>query len=151
MMDHLVQVVNQSASCNYAQVYRYSDGSSNWKWRNWDVFLAEHFKPLKGIRKLHHFHFSSTEPGTVYVKESIHDTEVPVNILKGTANVSQFSPSFHPNSYRLDSLSIVRVTCSVLFAYMSHVTFRMNSALTHMPNFCETLTKHIFVCPSEFF
>ena len=45
-IDHLVRVVNESASCNHAEVYHASDGSSNWKWRNWDVFLAEHFKPL---------------------------------------------------------------------------------------------------------
>ena len=71
------------------------------------TFLAEHFKPLKGIRKLHHFRFSSTEPGTVYVKGSIHDTEVPVNILKGTANV-QFSPPFLPSELLPAGLTVDR-------------------------------------------
>ena len=60
-------------------------------------------------------------------------------------------PPFHPNSYQLDSLSIVSVTCSDLFANMSRVAFRMNSALTQMPNFYKTLIKHTFACPSEFF
>ena len=151
-MDHLVRVVNESASCNYAQVYRASDGGSNWKWRNWDLFLAKHFK---GICKLHHFRFSSTEPDIVYVKESIHDTEVPMNILKGAVNVSEFSPTSLPQELVPAGLTIDRQR--YLFnSIREHVThdFRMNSAQIQIPNLCKITFMYldfIFVCRHEIF
>ena len=95
-IDHLVQVVNQSAACNYAQAYRMDDGSSNWKWRSWDTFLSNYFKPLKGIRKLHHFRFSSSDVGIVHVKESVHDQEVAVSILKAPVDESALTSTLLP-------------------------------------------------------
>ena len=56
--DIMVQVVNESASSNHAQLYRRSDGSSNCEWRGWDLFFAKYLKPIKGIHKLHHFRFT---------------------------------------------------------------------------------------------
>lgn len=35
--------------------------------------LVSHLKSIEGIQKLHHFRFSPTEPGTMYVKESIKE------------------------------------------------------------------------------
>ena len=107
-MNHLVKVVNESASCNLAQVYRSNSGPSNWQWKMWDSFLASYFKPLKGIRKLHHFRCSSTEPGTVYVKESINDQEKAVSILKPTASVSALSRTCLPSELQPAGLTADR-------------------------------------------
>ena len=98
------------------------------------MFLAEHFKPLKGIRKLHHFRFSSTEPYTVYVRESINDTEVSVNILKDTtANVSQFSPSSLPSELLPAGLTVDR-QCYLFRSIREHVTRGFQDELCPNPN-----------------
>ena len=96
-ISHLVNVVNKSASCNQAQVYRSSSSTCNWQWRNWDSFLALYFKPMKGIRKLHHFRFTQAEPGTVYVKEGISDQEIAVSLLRPTTDISKMSAADLPS------------------------------------------------------
>ena len=96
MINHLVRVVNQSEACNYAKAYQVDDGSYSWKWRSWDTFLLNYFKPLKGIRKLHHFRFSSSNFGVVHVKESVHDQEVAVNILKAPVDISTLTFALLP-------------------------------------------------------
>ena len=99
ILDHLVDVVNKSASCNKVQVYRSGSGTANWQWRNWDSSLGLYFKPIKGIRKLHHFRFLHAEPGTVYVKESIHYQEVAINILRPSADASILSLNDLPSKF----------------------------------------------------
>ena len=107
-IDHLVRVVNDSAACNYAQVYRREDGSSNWKWRSWDTYLLNYFKPLQGIRKLHHFRFSSSDFGIVHVKESVHDQEVAVSILKAPVDESALTSALLPPELTSAGLSYDR-------------------------------------------
>ena len=41
--------------------------------------MAEHFKPIKGIRSLHHIEFNAAKPGIVTIKKSV--TEQPQDIL----------------------------------------------------------------------
>ena len=132
-IEHLVRVVNESTSCNHAQVYRCNTSSSSWEWRSWDLFLAEHFKPLKGIRKLHHFRFSSTEPGTVCVKENIHDTEVPVHILKNIASASKFSRTSLPCELLPAGLSSDR-QCYLFSSIREHVTHGFQDELCPNPS-----------------
>ena len=85
-ISHLLDVVNKSASCNQAQVYRSSSGASNWQWWNW---VSLYFKLIKGIRKLHHFRFTQAKPGTVYVKEGISNQDRGRSrILKGHHELS---------------------------------------------------------------
>ena len=108
ILDHLVDVVNKSASCNKVQVYRSGSGTANWHWRNWDSSLGLYFKPIKGIRKLHHFRFLHAEPGTMYVKESIHDQEVAINILHPSADASILSLNDLPSKFQPAGLTIDR-------------------------------------------
>eukprot|EP00117_Sycon_ciliatum_P016477 scpid44506/ scgid15886/ len=76
-MGQLVAVVNESASCNKAQLIP----GSGLEWRAWDTFLAQHFKPVKGIRKVQHMVFDAAKPGIVSVKASLEDTYSDVEVL----------------------------------------------------------------------
>ena len=78
MMEQLVDVVNSSATCNVAETV--PDIGLVWRQRN--TFLLEHFKPVVGIRKMHHFRFDSTEPGGIFVKETCSSAERKIKILK---------------------------------------------------------------------
>ena len=77
-LQQLEDAVNSSAACNVAQLL----AGSGMSWREWDAHLLGHFKPIKGIRKLHHFEFSAQQPGVVVVKESLLDPGKEINILK---------------------------------------------------------------------
>ena len=46
------------------------------------LFFANHFKPIKGIRSLHHMVFDSAKPGVVSVKKSIIDEPEEVITIK---------------------------------------------------------------------
>ena len=72
------------ASINECVVYRDGNGREpNFKWYGWDYFFSEFCKPLKGIRKFHHFRFTKEDPGHVYVKEHVQDqTETRICLLK---------------------------------------------------------------------
>ena len=68
-MTQLAAVVNESAVCNVAQLIP----GSGVEWRAWDAFLAQHFKPVKGIRSVQHMLFDATKPGVVSVKAALED------------------------------------------------------------------------------
>jgi hypothetical protein len=56
-------VVEQStpqSQTNKAVLYGGPDG---WEWREWKGFLNRFFKPVKGIRKFHHFTLDADKPG----------------------------------------------------------------------------------------
>ena len=70
-MEQLATLVNNSATCNKAQLIP----GSGMEWRPWDAFLAHHFKPVKGIREVHHMVFDAAHPGIVAYKTAL-DGEV---------------------------------------------------------------------------
>ena len=75
--------VNESAHCNHAQLVSREDGSVIVPTYDWADFFASRFKKVPGIKKLHHFRFSSSEPGCVFMKEYCDsDVEVKVELLK---------------------------------------------------------------------
>jgi len=76
----LEQVVNSSAQTNVAHVLR----SSPVEWRCWDSFFVNYFKPIKGIRELHHLEFDRSKPGVVSVRKSLSDEPQDVQILATT-------------------------------------------------------------------
>ena len=92
-----MDVVDRSASCNRAQLYRSSNSTSNCQWRKWDSFLDVLFTSIKGTRKLHHFRFTYAEPGTLYVREQNSDQEVPISILRPTTDISKISMDDQPS------------------------------------------------------
>ena len=74
-LGQLQKLVNESATCNEAQLV----AGSGLVWYAWDVFLAEHFKPIKGIRSLHNIEFNTAKPGIVTIEKSV--TEQPQDVL----------------------------------------------------------------------
>ena len=75
-IDQVEKLVNDSSSTNIAVRY------PSWQWKDWKGFLSRFFKRIPGVRRFHHFTFTSERPGEVLVKES-HDSEShPVQILK---------------------------------------------------------------------
>ena len=84
-------MVNTSASCNIAQLYKNSGIMS----RAWDDFLSTHFKPFVGISKLQHFSFDAHAPGLVSAKASIGGVEMQSMLLK-TSKEALFESGLPP-------------------------------------------------------
>ena len=87
----------------------------------------------KGIRKLHHFHFSSSNVGVVHVKESIHAQEVAISILKSPVHVSTLTSALLPPeitpaglTHDINNISII------LFPNLFHQTLETSHALILM-------------------
>ena len=74
--------MNDSAQCNIAQLVSNEDGSIVVPTYNWTNFLASHFKKIIGIKKLHHLHSTSLEPGVCYVKERVDTQQTQIQLLK---------------------------------------------------------------------
>ena len=71
----MAEVVQRSSTNNFAQLYE-------WQWRKWDEFFSKHFRKIPLITKYQHFRFSSTAPGTVYVRKCWNSEEKAIQILK---------------------------------------------------------------------
>ena len=78
----LSRVVNESARCNFAQLVTAEDGTTVVPIFDWADFFALHMKKLIGIKKYHHFRFSSAEPGVVYKKLQCDTAESREELLK---------------------------------------------------------------------
>ena len=63
----LAQVVNESAECNFAQLVCDEEGRTIVPTYDWTDFFAPHLKKIQNIKKYHHFRFTSSKPGTVFV------------------------------------------------------------------------------------
>ncbi|KAJ8029547.1 hypothetical protein HOLleu_28971 [Holothuria leucospilota] len=48
---------------------------------DWQAFLGPYFRPLAGIKAMHHMRFSSDHPGVAFIKQFADSAETPVNIL----------------------------------------------------------------------
>ncbi len=60
--------MENSASCNTAQLVVDSDGEVVVPMYDWASFFAPIFKKLPEIKMTHHFHMSSSKPGVVVAK-----------------------------------------------------------------------------------
>ena len=90
-LDDIVKAVHQSGSPNVAQLVGTQDGDIIVPMYNWSEFFEEHTikTALKGITQMHHFHFKSSHPGKVIVKDSVNGMERTINLLK--------DPSWRPS------------------------------------------------------
>ena len=95
-LDDIVKAVNESGSPNVAQLVGTQNGDVIVPTFNWSGFFEDVTvkSALKGISRMHHFHFTSSAPGKVFVKDKIDDTERCINLLKAPW---QPSPSNLPN------------------------------------------------------
>ena len=72
--------VNQSAEPNNAVMF-------NWTWHEWDAFLLQYIKPLRGILKFQHVTVSSEDPAFVTGKASPDGEEIRIKIVKAGVDV----------------------------------------------------------------
>ena len=80
-LQNITEVVNTSAECNIAQLVSREDGTTIIPTLDWTNFFATRFKIL-GIKKLHHFRFTSSSPGHVFVRERSDTVEQDIDLLK---------------------------------------------------------------------
>ena len=83
-LEDLVTVVDQSAVVNKAQLVGSQSGEVIVPSYDWAEYLGPHFHKIPSIKTQHHFHFSSSRPGEVTVKQLGDSEEVCHHILRDT-------------------------------------------------------------------
>lgn len=84
-LDDIVRAVNLSATANVAQLVGTQDGSTVVPMYEWSTYFDSYTikTALKGITKMHHFRFSRSDPGKVFVKSRWSDkNERCINLLR---------------------------------------------------------------------
>ena len=81
--------VNSSAGPNKAVMF-------NWPWYEWDTYLAQYFKPLKGITRFQHFAVSKDSPGQVTCKASPSSPATVVKIARDGIDLPTSSEDLPP-------------------------------------------------------
>ena len=91
-LDDIVQAVNMSATPNNAQLVGSQSGEPIVHTYNWGQYFDQHTikTALRGIKKIQHFHFSSSFPGKVKVSNELDGTETTITLRK--------DPSWTPSS-----------------------------------------------------
>ena len=76
-LNDIANSMSSSSFMNVPQLVGTLDGTCYVPTYNWSEYFEQHTikTALKGITKLHHFHFDAKSPGTVYVKERSSDSE----------------------------------------------------------------------------
>ena len=74
-------MVERSASCNKVQIVCNEDAEVVPTY-DWTSFLQPHFQKITGIKKLHHFRYSASSPGTVFVKTQADAEESALDLLR---------------------------------------------------------------------
>ena len=76
-LDDIVKAVNESGNPNTAQLVGTQTGDVIVPMFNWSEYFEDNTikTALKGISRMHHFHFKSSAPGTVSMKDTIDDKE----------------------------------------------------------------------------
>jgi len=82
-LDDIAAVMRKStvSTLNVPQLVGKESGESFVPCRNWQQFLENYFKTLPKIKSYHHFHFTSSKPGVVFVKEYHDSPEVQYNLM----------------------------------------------------------------------
>ena len=80
-MADIADVVDKSAVCNVPQLVHTED-TEIVPTRDWRTFLLPHFRKIPGIKQYHHFRFSSSFPGTMFVRHHADTTETSLPILR---------------------------------------------------------------------
>ena len=77
----LVEVAEQSAVVNTAQLVGDQDGNVIVPMYDWSTFFSDHFTKLVGITKLHHFYCCADKPAIVVVRELVDSPTVTLDLL----------------------------------------------------------------------
>jgi len=99
-LDDIASAVRTSSVVNIPQLVGTLDGRCLVTTYNWSEHFGEHTikTALKGIKQIQHFRFTSTSPGTVFVKKSNTDTEKNINLLN--------NPSWRPSYNDLSDIVV---------------------------------------------
>ena len=126
-LDDIVKAVHQSGSPNVAQLVGTQGGKIMVPMYNWSEFFEDNTikTTLKRISQMHHFHFKSSDPGNVLVKDSIDDKERTINLLK--------VPSWRPSSQDLPKVKSYHLGCHLKernvytrkYVNLCHLNFRI--------------------------
>ena len=106
-LDDIANTISRSSFVNVPQLVGDLDDTVYVPSYDWSNFFEDHMikTGLKGISQLHHFWFSATHPGTVFVKTSSDDEEGSIQLLKDTTwkhTASQLPPVIVPNGLSLE-------------------------------------------------
>ena len=99
-LDDIANTISRSSFVNVPQLVGDLDGDVHVPTYDWSSFFEDHMikTALKGISQLHHFRFSATHPGCVFIKTSSDDVECCIQLLK--------DPTWRPTASNLPPLII---------------------------------------------
>ena len=80
-LQDIVDVVNQSADVNTAQLVGLQDGEVLVPIYDWATFLGEHFRKVPQLKSYHHFTFHHRTPGLVRLKKFSDSTSTSFQIM----------------------------------------------------------------------
>ena len=95
----MVDVVNNSADVNIAQLVGTQDGKVLVPTYSWASFLGEHFRKLPQIKSYHHFQFLASKPGVVTLKKFSDSSTSTFKLLHDddwTPTADELPPVIHP-------------------------------------------------------
>ena len=83
-IEDIAEVVDSSAECNVSQLVGQTDGTILVPTYDWTSFFDQQMiqSSLKGISIMHHFRFTASDPGCLYVRDSSSDQEHRINLLR---------------------------------------------------------------------
>ena len=70
-------------------------------WSDWKSFLSKHFRSIPGITEYHHFRFSHSSPGTVFVRDLYDSDEHEVKISPQVIAFDNSPVEFQPKGMDL--------------------------------------------------
>jgi len=97
-LDDIASVLKRStvSGVNVPQLVGSESGETFVPCRNWQQLLDTYFRTLPKIKSYHHFRFTSSKPGVVFVKEFHDSPEIECDLLVGKAVVSTDLPDIIP-------------------------------------------------------
>ena len=106
-LDDIANTVSRSSFVNVPQLVGDLDGTVYVPSYDWSNFFEDHVikTALKGISQLHHFRFTATHPGTVFVKASRDGVERSIQLLKHPSwkpTATHLPPVIIPNGLSLE-------------------------------------------------
>ena len=107
-VSQLSNVVSKSAKINSVKCYMCQGTVPTFQWYEWDRFLNRYMTPLKGIRQYHHFRFTKEDPGYVYVRKTVTDSEERICLVRRGITWPP-SPDCKPEVMAAGGLSLARL------------------------------------------
>ena len=95
-LDDVVKVVEESATCNTAQLAGTQDGQTVVTTYDWAAMLWQHLRKFKGVQKFRHICFNSSTPGVVHVRHEAEGVETTLDL--------SLDPNWAPSSRVLPHL-----------------------------------------------